>query len=70
MSLRFAESVNAAEISEEMGNSLETLLSTNTHVIADLRGIGVVSAEDLILEARGGSGGADKAMSETPVLTG
>ena len=54
MSLRFAESANAAEIAEEVGNSLEVLLSTYTHVIAELRGASTVSAEALILEARRG----------------
>ena len=39
-SLRFAESVNAAEIAEEMGHSLETLFSTYAHVIVELRGAG------------------------------
>ena len=54
VSLRFAESANAAEIAEEVGNSLEVLLSTYTHVIAELRGTSTVSAEALILEARRG----------------
>jgi hypothetical protein len=54
VSLRFAESANAAEIAEEVGNSLEVLLSTYTHVIAELRGARTVSAEALILKARRG----------------
>ena len=53
-SLRFAESVNAAEIAEEMGHNLETLFSTYAHVIVELRGAGTVSAEKLILAARDG----------------
>ena len=53
-SVRFAESVNAAEIAEEMGHSLETLFSTYAHVIVELRGTGTVSAEKLILAARNG----------------
>lgn len=51
-SLRFAESANPAEIADEMGNSLETLLSTYTHVIAELKGKRRVSAKKLIKEAR------------------
>lgn len=35
-----------------MGHSLEVLLNTYAHVIADLKGAGQVSAEELILEAR------------------
>ena len=52
VSLRFAESANAAEIADEVGNSLEVLLSTYTHVIAELRGVSGLSAEALIIEAR------------------
>lgn len=54
VSLRFAESANAAEIAEEVGNSLEVLLSTYTHVIAELRGTKAVSARELIAKARRG----------------
>jgi hypothetical protein len=45
---------NPAEIADEMGHSLEVLFSTYAHVIAELKGAGKVSAEDLILEARRG----------------
>ena len=45
---------NAAEIAEEVGNSLEVLLSTYAHVIEELRGVSGLSAEALILEARSG----------------
>ena len=51
-SLRFAEGANPAEIANEMGHSLETLLRTYTHVIKDLAGQGVVSGDDLIRQAR------------------
>ena len=37
-----------------MGHSLEVLFSTYAHVIAELKGAGPVSAEELILEARRG----------------
>lgn len=53
-SLRFAEGVNPAEIAEEMGHSLETLLNTYTHVIKTLAGQGRVSGDELIREARRG----------------
>jgi integrase len=55
-SLRFAEAINPAEIAEEMGHSLETLLNTYTHVIEDLAGQGPVNADDLIAQARSGLG--------------
>ena len=42
------------EIAEEMGHSLEVLFSTYAHVIKELKGLGPVSSEDLILEARRG----------------
>jgi integrase len=53
-SLRFAERANPAEIAEEMGHSLEVLFGTYAHVMADLKGIAAVSAEELILKARSG----------------
>ena len=53
-SLRFAERANPAEIADEMGHSLEVLFSTCAHVIAELKGAGPVSAEELILEAHRG----------------
>jgi hypothetical protein len=37
-----------------MGHRLEVVFSTYAHVIADLKGAGRVSAEELILEARRG----------------
>lgn len=37
-----------------MGHSLEVLFGTYAHVIAELKGAGSVSAEDLILQARRG----------------
>lgn len=37
-----------------MGHSLEVLFSTYAHVVAELKGAGSISAEDLILEARRG----------------
>lgn len=54
VSLRFAESANPAEIADEVGNSLETLLSTSTHMIAELKAKGRVSAKILIEDARSG----------------
>ncbi len=45
VSLLFAEGVNPAEIAEQMGHSLQTLLSTYTHVIEELRGRGRESAD-------------------------
>jgi integrase len=53
-SLRFAERANPAEIADEMGHSLEVLFNTYAHVIAELKGVGPVSAEALILEVRNG----------------
>ena len=53
-SLRFAERANPAEIADEMGHSLEVLFNTYAHVIAELKGVGPVSAEALILEVRSG----------------
>jgi hypothetical protein len=51
-SLLFAEGTNPAEIAEQMGHSLQTLLNTYTHVIEELRGQPRRSAEALIREAR------------------
>ena len=51
-SLLFAEGVNPAEIAEQMGHSLQTLLGTYTHVIAELRGQKRRSAEMLIRDVR------------------
>lgn len=51
-SLLFAEGMNPAEIAEQMGHSLQTLLGTYTHVIAELRGQKRRSAEMLIRHAR------------------
>ena len=55
-SLLFAEGRNPAEIAEQMGHSLQTLLGTYTHVIAELRGQKRRSAETLIRQARESSG--------------
>jgi integrase len=51
-SLLFAEGTNPAEIAEQMGHSLQTLLNTYTHVIEELRGQPPRPAEALIREAR------------------
>lgn len=51
-SLMFAEGVNPAEIAEQMGHSLQTLLSTYTRVIEELRSTPRVRAETLIRQAR------------------
>lgn len=51
-SLLFAEGMNPAEIAEQMGHSLQTLLSVYVHVIDELRETERRSAEDLIREAR------------------
>jgi integrase len=51
-SLLFAEGRNPAEIAEQMGHTLQTLLSTYTHVIEELRGSPRKSAETLIRQAR------------------
>jgi integrase len=51
-SLMFQEGNNPAEIAEQLGHSLQTLLGTYTHVIDELRGQPRRSAEDLIREAR------------------
>jgi integrase len=50
--LPFAERLNPAEIAEQMGHSLQTLLGTYTHVIEELRGEPARSAETLVQEAR------------------
>jgi integrase len=51
-SLLFAEGRNPAEIAEQMGHTLQSLLSTYTHVIEELRGSPSQPAETLIREAR------------------
>ena len=51
-SLLFLEGVNPAEIAEQLGHSLQMLLSTYTHVIEELRGQERQSAEALIKRAR------------------
>jgi integrase len=51
-SMLFAEGRNPAEIAEQMGRSLQTLLGTYTHVIAELRGQKRRSMESLIRQAR------------------
>jgi integrase len=51
-SLLFAEGINPAEIAEQMGHSIQTLLSTYTHVMEELRGKKRRAAEALIREAR------------------
>jgi integrase len=51
-SLLFAERLNPAEIAEQMGHSIQMLLSTYTHVIEELRGRDQVVAEDEIRTAR------------------
>ena len=55
-SLPFAEGKNPAEIAEQMGHTLQTLLSTYTHVIEELRGSPRKAAESLIRQARAKSG--------------
>jgi integrase len=55
-SLLFAEGRNPAEIAEQMGHTLQTLLSTYTHVIEELRGSPRKSAETLIRQARAKGG--------------
>lgn len=52
-SLLFAEGMNPAEIAEQMGHSIQTLLTTYVSVIEELRGEPRESAEALIREARG-----------------
>jgi integrase len=52
-SLLFAEGVNPAEISEQMGHSLQTLLTTYTHVIEELRGHERQSADTIVRQERG-----------------
>ena len=39
LSLLFAEGINPAEIAEQMGHSLQTLLTTYVHIIEELRGL-------------------------------
>lgn len=51
-SLLFVEGINPAEIAEQLGHSLQMLLSTYTHVIEELRGGERHSAEALIKQAR------------------
>lgn len=54
-SLLFAESRNPAYVAEQMGHSLQTLLSTYVHIIEDLRDAERVDGNQLIQEARIGS---------------
>lgn len=51
-SLLFQEGRNPAEIAEQMGHSLQTLIDTYTHVLEELRGQPAQSAEALIYQAR------------------
>jgi hypothetical protein len=51
-SLLFQEGTNPAEIAEQMGHSLQTLLGTYTHVVDELRGKPRRSAEALIRAER------------------
>src|SRR5439155_17736566 len=51
-SLLFAQGTNPAEVAEQMGHTLQTLLSTYIHVIEELRGAERKPAEDLIPPAR------------------
>jgi integrase len=51
-SLLFSEQMNPAEIAEQMGHSLTTLLTTYTHVLEELRGLPPQSAEARIGVAR------------------
>ncbi len=51
-SLLFSEQMNPAEIAEQMGHSLTTLLTTYTHVLEELRGLPPRPAEALIRSAR------------------
>jgi integrase len=48
----FVEGINPVEIAEQLGHSLQMLLSTYTHVIEELRGGERHSAEALIKQAR------------------
>ena len=51
-SLLLAEQTNPAEIAAQLGHSLQVLFSTYAHVIEDFRGVGQVSAEGEIRNAR------------------
>jgi integrase len=51
-SLLFAEGRNPAEIAEQLGNTIETLMSTYLHIIEDLRGQRPQKAENVIRKAR------------------
>jgi integrase len=51
-SLLLAEQTNPAEIAAQLGHSLQVFFSTYAHVIEDLRGTGLVSADQEILAAR------------------
>ncbi|MSX03272.1 MAG: tyrosine-type recombinase/integrase [Actinobacteria bacterium] len=53
-SLRFAEQVNPVVIAAETGDTLETLLRTYVHVIAELAGSSVWDGDQLISDARSG----------------
>jgi integrase len=53
-SLRLAEQrLSLREIADQMGNSLTTLASTYSHVIADLKGLPPVDPDTLVARARG-----------------
>jgi len=67
-SLLFAERLNPAEIAEQMGHSIQMLLSTYTHVLEELRGRDQVVAEDEIRSARAAVGKEDVAQT-LPVAT-
>jgi integrase len=51
-SLLFAEGRNPVEIADQLGNMVETLMSTYLHIIEDLRGQAPQKAEDVIRKAR------------------
>jgi hypothetical protein len=55
-SLLFAEGMNPAEIAEQLGHSIQTLLKTYTHVMEELRGQPRGPGEELIRDARGQHG--------------
>jgi integrase len=67
-SLLLAEQMNPAEIANEMGHTLQTLFGTYAHVIEDLRGGELTSAEEEIRKARSAAVEADVAqMLPTPM---
>jgi integrase len=63
-SLLFAERRNPAEIAEQMGHNLQTLLSTYVRVIEELRDADRVNAEDLIRAARAENTAPSRAESQ------